>query len=184
MKKHFLLATAIVLTLTGCSTFEEFTAPAPAPAPKVVQTKTIEYMESSARVLEADHKMLVTPVIADLEVSNTKIQYTEREMFANLEVTHALLSNISELKKIALSRAARAHKADVLLGATIDVVTKDGRLEITVSGYPAHYVKFRKAVNSDVELLNNVHSIKTVDGANVVNSPKTTLNIKKVEQAQ
>ena len=88
------------------------------------------------------------------------------------------------MKKIALSRAARANNADVLVGSTIDIVTNNGRLEITVSGYPAHYVKFRKADNKDVELLKNVYNIKTVNGADIVNSPSSTLNINKVEQVK
>lgn len=176
MKKHFFTVVVAAFTLASCSTFGDFTT--------TNVTSTLEYMESSARVLEADHNMLLTPVIADIEVSSKKISYTEKEMFANLEVTQALLKNISELKKIALSRAARANNADVLVGSTIDIVTKNGRLEITVSGYPAHYVKFRKADAQDVELLKNVYNIKTVNGADIVNSPSSTLNINKIEQVK
>lgn len=179
MKKHFFAVAAVALALTSCGTFEELTPI----VPQQTQTHKIEYMESSARVLEADHNLLSTPMIADLDVSAEKVTYTETEMFANLEVTRGLLSNIAELKKIALSRAARQYKADILVGSTIDVVTnKDGRLEITVSGYPARYVKFRKASSQDIDLLKNIYNIRTVDGANVVNAPSTTLNIKKVEQ--
>lgn len=130
--------------------------------------QTTDYMESDARVLEADQNMLLTPLIADLKVTETKIYYTETEAFANFEVTPTLLQNITEFKKIALSRAARAHKADVLVGATIDIITKNKRLEITVSGYPAYYVKFRNANEKDVELLKEMRKIKTEDGANVV----------------
>ena len=176
MKKHLFTVVVAAFSLASCSTFGEFTT--------TNVTSTLEYMESSARVLEADHNMLLTPLIADLEVSSKKISYTEKEMFANLEVTQALLNNISELKKIALSRAARANNADVLVGSTIDIVTNNGHLEITVSGYPAHYVKFRKADDKDVELLKNVYNIKTVNGADIVNSPSSTLNINKVEQVK
>ena len=170
MKKTFLAAVAMVLMLASCTTVS------------TTVTKSLDYMESSARVLEADHNMLLTPVIADLEVTDQKISYTEKEMFANLEVTHSLLSNISELKKIALSRAARENNADVLLGATIDIVTVNGHLEITVSGYPAHYVKFRKAEKEEVELLKNVHNIRTINVSNVVQAPVKTLNIEKTEK--
>uniref|UniRef100_UPI0040568F77 hypothetical protein n=1 Tax=Alistipes sp. TaxID=1872444 RepID=UPI0040568F77 len=47
----------------------------------------IEYQESSARTLESDQKMFLTPMIADLEVSPTRITHVEREAFANLEIT-------------------------------------------------------------------------------------------------
>ena len=132
--------------------------------------QTTDYMESDARVLEADQNMLLTPLIADLKVSETKIYYTETEAFANFEVTPTLLQNITEFKKIALSRAARAHKADVLVGATIDIITKNKRLEITVSGYPAHYVKFRNANDKDVELQKELRKVRTEDGAKVVHN--------------
>ena len=165
MKKHFFAVAAAALDLTSCGSLEELTPI----VPQQTQTHKIEYMESSARVLEADHNLLSTPMIADLDVSAEKVTYTETEMFANLEVTRGLLSNIAELKKIALSRAARQYKADILVGSTIDVITnKDGRLEITVSGYPARYVKFRKASSQDIDLLKNIYNIRTVDGANVV----------------
>lgn len=169
MKKILFAVIATALTLTSCSTLTTI-------------TQSIDYMESSARVLEPDHNMLLTPLIGDLEVSNEKVKYTEKEMFANLEVTYELLNNIAELKKIALSRAAQAHNADVLVGSTIDIVTKNKRLEITVSGYPAHYVKFRNAKKEDIELLKNVYGINSVDGVDIINSPASSLKVKKVNE--
>lgn len=167
MKKTFFIAVATTCLFASCSSVSNV-------AP------SLEYMESSARVLEAEHNMLLTPVIADLEVSDKKISYTEKEMFANMDVTYALLQNIGELKNIALSRAARANNADVLVGTTIDVVTKNERLEITVTGFPAKYVKFRNANEKDVELLNNLHK----DGGNGLNDVKVSsakLDIKAAE---
>lgn len=164
MKRFFLTLAVATAMFTGCATTQ------------VVQTT--DYMESSARVLEAEQAMLLTPIIADLKVSETKVYYTETEAFTNFEVTPALLQNITELKKIALSRAARAHKADVLVGSTIDVITKNKRLEITVSGYPAYYVKFRNVSDKDVEMQKSVRTLNTKDGADVVNTPNAKLNIK------
>ncbi|MBR2025988.1 MAG: hypothetical protein IKB19_05150 [Rikenellaceae bacterium] len=159
MKRFFLTLSVAAALFTGCATTT------------VVQTT--DYMESSARVLEPEQSMLLTPLIADLKVSDEKVYYTETEAFANLEVSPALLQNITELKKIALSRAARAHKADVLVGSTIDVITKDKRLEITISGYPAYYVKFRNVTKSDVDLLQESRKLHTKDGAEIVNAPKS-----------
>lgn len=165
MKRLFLLLAVAAVGFTACTTTQ------------VMQTT--EYMESSARVLEPEQKMLLTPLIADLQVSDKKIYYTETEAFANFEVTPVLLQNIGELKKIALSRAARAYNADVLVGSTIDVVTKNSRLEITVSGYPAFYVAFRNAKEEDIKLLDKVRLLNTVDGATIVDAPDSKLNVKK-----
>ena len=164
MKRFFLTLTVAAAMFTGCATTQ------------IVQTT--DYMESSARVLEPEQSMLLTPMIADLKVSDSKVYYVETEAFANLEVTPALLQNISELKKIALSRAARAHKADVLVGSTIDVITRNQRLEITVAGYPAYYVKFRNATDKDIEMQKSVRTLNTKDGADIVNAPSSKLNIR------
>lgn len=164
MKRFFPTLVIAAIMFTGCATTQ------------IVQTT--DYMESSARVLEPEQNMLLTPMVADLQVSDKKVYYTETEAFAALEVTPALLQNITELKKIALSRAARAHKADVLVGSTIDVITKNQRLEITVAGYPAYYVKFRNATDKDIEMQKSVRTLNTKDGAEVVNAPTSKLNIR------
>jgi hypothetical protein len=137
-------------------------------------------MESSARVLEAEHTLLSTPLIADVEVSDKKITYTEKEMFANLEVNNKRIDEMPELKKIALSRAAQAHNADILVGATIDVVTKNERLEITVTGYPAHYVKFRNVSEQDIKVMEKLHFVgggKSNAADEIIASPEKTLDV-------
>ena len=170
MKRFFITLLVAAAMCTGCATTT------------VVQTT--DYMESSARVLEPEQTMLLTPVIADLRVSDTKVYYTEVEAFANFEVTPNLINKISELKKIALSRAARAHKADVLVGTTIDVVTKNERLEISVSGYPAYYIKFRNATKADVELLKDARFLKSKDATDIVKAPESKLEAEKVTKTQ
>ena len=164
MKRFFLTLVVASAMLTGCA------------ATQIVQTTT-DYMESTASVLDPVQSMLLTPVIADLRVSDKKVHYTEKDAFANFEVTPHLVQNITELKKIALSRAARAHNADVLVCASIEVVTKKRRLEITVSGFPAHYVKFRNASRDDVELLKGVRLVESKDGANVVATSPSKLKV-------
>ena len=159
MKIFFLTLSVAAIMFTGCATTTVY--------------QTTDYMESSARVLEPEQSMLLTPLIADLHVSNTKVYYTETEAFANMEVTPTLIQSIAELKKIALSRAARAYKADVLVGSTIDVVTKNKRLEITISGYPAYYIKFRNVTKHDIELLKDAGALHYKDGADIVNAPKS-----------
>ena len=164
MKRFLFTLSVATVMLTGCATTT------------IVQTT--DYMESSARVLEPEQSMLLTPLIADLQVSSKKVYYTETEAFANLEVTPTLIQNIAELKKIALSRAARAYKADVLVGSTIDVVTKNQRLQITISGYPAYYVKFRNVTKPEIELLKEAGALHYKDGAEMVNAPKSRFDRK------
>ncbi|MBR5843021.1 MAG: hypothetical protein IKY75_00350 [Bacteroidaceae bacterium] len=116
----------------------------------------VVYQESSTRNLEPDHYMMTAPLIADVVVSQQKISYTEKEAYKILPVTAAnaeqIKSMMPDLKKIALSRAAKTYDADLLVGTIIDVITNDqGFLEITVSGYPAKYTNFRNATRQDIE---------------------------------
>ena len=119
---------------------------------------SVEYQESSTRNLEPEHYMVIAPLIADLQVSPTKITFTEKEAYKKFPVTtetaKAIKEIMPELKKIALSRAAKTHNADLLVGTIIDVITNsEGLLEITVSGYPAKYVNFRNATEQDMDVV-------------------------------
>lgn len=149
--KRFFLITALVVTFASCRVV---------PLPPASSNVEREYYESSVRILEPEHSMLLSPVMADLEVSNTKITHTEREAFANIKITETVINNMTEFKKIALSRAARAHNADVLVGTIIDVTTVNRHLVITVSGYPAFYRNFRAANIKDTELVKEALSVK------------------------
>ena len=159
MKKSlFIVAVAIVMT--SCV------------AQNANTTVTYAYQESSVRILEPEQSMLLSPVMADLEVSKYKVTHTEREAFVNVSITPAVIENIAEFKKIALSRAAKAHNADVLVGTIIDVATVNKRLEITVSGYPAFYRNFRTATKEDAELVKAALSVKNRDlESDIVASP-------------
>ena len=100
MKRIFYLFSLAVL-LASCATTEVFT------------TSTFDYQEASARNLEPEHTMLLTPLIADLDVSSERIYYVEKEAFARFPINDAMIQNMPEFKKIALSRAAKANNADV-----------------------------------------------------------------------
>lgn len=145
----------------------------------VQRIETVKYQESSARNLEPEHLMLLTPLVADLEVSPTKVSHTETEAFKNIIVTHKAIENISGMKKVALSRAARAYNADVMVGTTIDITTNaNGCFEITVTGYPAVYKNFRNATKEDLDIIEGGNSIPISNNNNrVILSPDSNLQI-------
>ena len=48
----------------------------------------------------------------------------------------------------------------MIIGAMVDVITNDqGRLEITITGYPATYVNFRNATQQDMNLVKQGMSV-------------------------
>lgn len=142
------------------------------------RTDKVEYQESSARNLEPVQSVMISPLIADMEVVSEKIYYTETEAFRNYTVSPAIVSFIPEFKKVALSRAARAYKADAIVGATVDVITNaQGRIEITISGYPARYTNFRNATLDDVTLVGKAKSIASGNDDEILQNPKNRTNL-------
>lgn len=142
------------------------------------RTDKVEYQESSARNLEPVQSVMILPMIADMEVISDKIYYTETEAFQNYTVSPAIVSHIPEFKKVALSRAARAYKADAIVGATVDVITNaQGRLEITISGYPARYTNFRNATRDDVALVGLAKTVASGNDDEILKNPKTRTNL-------
>lgn len=124
------------------------------------KNERFDYQESSARNLEPQHTMLLTPLVADLVVSPTKVKHVEKAAFSSYIVDKDVAKYVPGFKKIALSRAAHAHDADVMVGTTIDVDTdSDGHIVITVSGYPAHYKNFRIGTQEELRAIMLARSI-------------------------
>ena len=148
-------------------------------AQKVDRIETsVDYMESSARYMEPSQNIMTTPMIADLEVVGGSVSYTETEAFKNYEVTEELTQLVPGFKRIALSRAARAHKADVIIGAMVDVITNDnGRLEITITGYPARYTNFRNATSDDMDLVRKGQTVILDNSSNVLDRPDHQIKV-------
>lgn len=164
LKKLFLL----IVLVTGSATL--------ASAQKT-QVK-VDYMESTARYLEPTQSIMTTPLIADLSVVGGQISFTETEAFKDYEVTEALIELVPSFKKIALCHAARAYKADMIIGAMVDVITNENRrLEITITGYPAVYVNFRNATTDDMSLVRQGMSVVFNDNDVLFEKPKEQIEI-------
>lgn len=168
MVKKFLLVVAVALGSAAIAS-----------AQKVDRIETtVDYMESSARYMEPSQNIMTTPMIADLEVIGGSVSYTETEAFKNYEVTEELTQLVPGFKRIALSRAARAHKADIIIGAMVDVVTNEnGRLEITITGYPARYTNFRNATSNDIELVKKGQTVILDNSSNVLDTPDQQIKV-------
>ncbi len=138
----------------------------------------VEYQESSARNLEPQQTMVVAPLVADIKVFADKINYTETEAFKNYEVTLDVKSDMPVLKSIALSNAAKKYGADIIVAATVDVITNaDGFIEITVYGYPAMYTNFRNATADDIGLAKMACDAIRVDNSAVLANPLNTMTV-------
>lgn len=139
------------------------------------QTKAgVDYKESSARNIEPVHSVMILPLIADLEVIGSRISFTETEAFSQYSVTPELVKYVPDFKKVALSRAAKAHGADAIIGATVDVITNSsGRLEITITGYPAVYRNFRNATLEEINIVQSGMAVMSGRESDVLTKPES-----------
>lgn len=140
------------------------------------QTKDfVEYLESSSRNLEPAQSVMIIPMVAEMQIISDRISYTEVDSYKNFPVTPAIVPNVTNFKKIALSKAIHKYGADALVGATFDVITNaSGRLEITVTGYPVKYVNFRNATSEDVKLVSSSIAIGEKGDESILNPQSQT----------
>jgi len=116
------------------------------------------YDESTVRYLSPGMSGFITPVTADLQVSADKITYVET--FPNT-LTIRDINNIDNsgtvayLKNHTVAQAVKKYNADVIVAPIFDIKTSEdfSTITVTVIGYTAKYVNFRKATPEDINLV-------------------------------
>lgn len=146
MKKKFALFAALAaFVITSCSTYT--------------------YQESTARYVEPSRAGFITPVVADMEVSETKIENAVEvpTVLKKREINEIMRAEkqgresaiVLNLKKYALAETLKKFKADDIVSPTFTIAPSPRRknvLVVTVSGHMATYKNFRKATKADVDL--------------------------------
>ena len=144
--------------------------------------ESVNYMESTAREYPIDSDVMTIPIVADLEVL-PRIEEKISAPFENVNVTSGIDQLMPSYKAIALAEAANKYDADLILGALVKVETtaldKGGRIVITVSGYPARYVKFRNATQQDIELIRSASTVRRSNTESVMSTPDNKSTILK-----
>lgn len=126
---------------------------------------TYTYQESTARFVEPSRAGFVTPVVADMIVSEEKIENSvEIEIELKKPEINAIMQAdaqgreapiVLSWKKYALSETIKKFKADDIVFPTFTISPSDTKrnvLVITVTGHTAVYKNFRKATQEDVDL--------------------------------
>ena len=132
MRKMFGFCAIISLMLCSCAS-----------------VKTVTYSEM--RTVEPTQCMHAVPLIADLQVSESRITYTERIDVDLTSLPENDIKNfIENLKSTVLFRALKQYNAEVMVAPIIDVQDKARKvLAITITGYPATYKNIRSATKDD-----------------------------------
>lgn len=126
---------------------------------------TYTYQESTARYVEPLRAGFVSPVVADMIVSEQKIENTV-EIYAELKKQQISAIMAADLqgresalvlgwKKYALAETLKKYNADDIVSPTFTITpsqTKTNVLVVTVTGHTAVYKNFRTATKNDVEM--------------------------------
>lgn len=133
----FLLVTALFF-ITSCATTSS-------------TTKTT-YSKSQYRTVQTSQTVSTAPIIADLVVSEKKINYAERINTVIFGMSQAEAKALAEKEsETVIANALKANKADVLVAPITDIQTDaNGYLVIEVTGYPAVYKNFRNASKEEM----------------------------------
>lgn len=146
MKKCFPLFLLVAILLSSCSAI-------------------YTYRESTARYVEPMRAGFITPVVADMKISPTKISYTAK--FENTLSKRDVISIMNDVnnnreagivltwKKNTMAAALKQHQADDIITPTFEITPSEDLkyIEVTVTGYPANYINYRKATQEDVNLI-------------------------------
>ena len=114
-----------------------------------VSCSTMTYTMSDSRSIEPVQNVMITPVVADMQVSDQKAQLTET-LPIRLKSVENLDFTVREYKERLIAKVLKNNSSDVLIGTLVEVTTNDdGFLVMTITGYPAKYVNFRSATEAD-----------------------------------
>ena len=164
LKRLLLFAITVLLCSAGHS----------AMAQKKKEVKVWE--ESSARKIEPEIRMFVTPQICDMKMlSSSREMYGPYAMDVRLffakSYTDMPPSTIDNIQNNATYLAAKEADADAIIEPVFHLwVTEndDKTIYIEVSGYPVSYVNFRPATKEDIDMIGVVYP--TTNSSILINS--------------
>jgi len=131
--KIAILFIATTILFTGCATITTRT---------LAEEAKIAYMR--------DTGVFHIPVVAELEVSQTKITGT---------ASGGVGENFELLRVRAVNNALAANNADVLLEPRFSYESSTRGMTVKVTGFPANYKNFRTITERDTQLINNTYHL-------------------------
>lgn len=88
--------------------------------------------------------VLHKPIVVDLNVKSEKSEVT---------TTFSGIESIQNAKNEVVRKLLKDQNADVLVEPTFETLSKNGKTELTVRGWPATYNNFRPIEEKDLKLL-------------------------------
>lgn len=166
----------VILVLSSCQTIGSLPTPTP---PEPINEYSFYYQEATAKYSTPKRgETFIFPNVADLEVTPTKITYSQnfstkkqmtasefkkfREEFNRQLNTGDEPAFVKQWKSLVIANAAVKYQADEIV-APIFIITPNANkteVEVKVTGYVGKYKNFRKATEKDINFLNTYNGAK------------------------
>ena len=136
------------------------------------QKNDVRVQDTQARFLDITSNAYVKPLTVELKVDLTKGndpsengRIIDTWPLTKVQAEQEMGGDIANIRSWAVYQSSRKHKADVIVAATFNFRTNDAGTgyEITVVGYPANFVQWKTADETDYEWIRMEKVLTTAD---------------------
>lgn len=129
------------------------------------QKTAVRIQDTQARLLDVNSNAYVKPLTVELEVDKTKGRIKDEWSLTKEQVEQELNGDIANIRSYAVYMSSQKHNSDVIVAATFNFKSNDNATgyTITVVGYPANFINWKTAGESDYEWIRMEKAITTSD---------------------
>lgn len=129
------------------------------------QKTTVKIQDTQARLLDVKSNAYVRPLVVDLKVDTSKGRIVDEWPLTKEQVEVEMNGDLTNIRSWGIYKSSQKHNADVIVAATFNFQTDDkpGFYKLTVIGYPASFVNWGTAKESDYEWIRMEKTVTTSD---------------------
>lgn len=119
----------------------------------MAQKTTVKFQDTQARMLDVETNAYVKPMTVELQMLNSGNRIND-VWTLTVEQVESMKGDIANIRSYGLFMSSQKHNADVIVGATFNLVSEDVRekgYKLEVVGFPAKFVNWKTATQADYE---------------------------------
>lgn len=124
-----------------------------------------EIEDTQARLLDVNSNAYVKPLVVELEVDKSKGRIKDEWLLTKEDVEIKMNGDLANIRSWGVYKSSQKHNADVIVAATFNFKTTDDKSSymLTVVGYPASFINWETAQESDYEWIRMEKVVTTAD---------------------
>lgn len=129
------------------------------------QKTTVKIQDTQARLLDVKSNAYVRPLVVELKVDTSKGRVVDEWPLTKEQVEVEMNGDLTNIRSWGVYKSSQKHNADVIVAATFNFQTdeKPGFYKLTVICYPASFVNWETAKESDYEWIRMEKTVTTSD---------------------